>query len=99
MTTHCYFLVYRRYSDCRKKIRWREPTGGMVMAPGSFYQGVPVSDWTLALSVIEQRYHRGPNEELIVVEVFSRKEKRLAQQLHDQWEQEAAEFMELMTIS
>jgi hypothetical protein len=60
---------------------------------------MPVCDFKLAGSVLEQRYHCGPDEELVVAEVYERKEQRLARKLHTEWEGQMSEFLELMNCS
>ena len=99
MSPLCYFLIFRRYISCKRELRWNKPTGGLVMIPDRVVDGHSVADMCLASDVIELRYHCGPHEELIVVEVFSKREKRLAERLHEKWEAEYEEFVELMECS
>jgi len=69
------------------------------MEPKAIINGVCQSDFPLAEEVIEQRYHRNTYEELVIAEVFEKREKRLARKLHNEWEAEMAEFVELMECS
>jgi hypothetical protein len=97
MRTHCYFLAYRKKSG--KKIRWDSPTGGLVMKPDRFVEGYPVGDYQLAYEVLKRRYHCGPGEELVMAEVFEKREMRLARKLCQEWNREAVEFIDLMEVS
>lgn len=94
MRTHVYFLVYRRRAGHR--IRFDRPTGGLVMEAKRAFNGKPVSDLRLADAVAHQRYHCRPDEELILAEVFERKDCREARKLFRAYESEMAEFRELM---
>lgn len=95
MSKLCYFLAYRRTSG-REKLRLSQPTGGLVMKPWAVVNGVPAADLALAADVLTERYHCKPDEELVIAEVFCKKEQKLARQLHRAWEEEMHEFLELM---
>ena len=69
MRTCVYFLVFRHRTR-KRSIDWDRPTGGLVMQAERFVEGFPVADFRLARDVIEQRYHCGPREELVIAEVF-----------------------------
>ena len=60
--------------------------------------GIPLSDHVLAEDVAKQRYHVDPWEYLMLAEVFQPREKCLAAKLHNQWEREAAEWIEWMEV-
>jgi hypothetical protein len=68
------------------------------MQAESFVEGHPVGDFQLAAEVLYQRYHCSPMEELVVDEVFEKKEMRLARKLFRRWESDQHEFLELMQI-
>lgn len=89
-----YFLVYRKRVG--QKLRLKHPTGGLVMEPNKYLYGNPVADFGLAADLCEQRYHCGPHEELIIAEVFCKKERVMAMKLHQLWEDEQHEFLEMM---
>ena len=91
---HCYFLCFRRRRN--SKIHWRHPTGGLVVEPDRVVSGIPLAALQLVADVFAERYHCGPGEELIIAEVFEKRERRLALTLHRRWEREAWEFRELM---
>jgi hypothetical protein len=93
-----YFLCYR-IKNCRRNINWTNPTGGLVMEADEFVQGKPISDHQLAANVLELRYHCGPHEALVIAEVFEEPEMLLARRLHQRWEREQHEFLELMENS
>ena len=97
MRTLCFFLCYRKRAN--KRIRWSHPTGGLVMEPECIVNGIPKADLRLAGEVLEQRYHCEGDEELIVAEVFQRKEMKLAKRLHQEWEEDMVSFKELMNVS
>jgi hypothetical protein len=94
MNSLCYFLFFRRKP--RQRFRWDRPAGGLVMEAIGYSHGKPVADLRLAGEVLEQRYHCAPYEDAVIAEVFDRRDKETAQRLHDQWEQEALFFRELM---
>ena len=69
------------------------------MAAECFVEGHPVGDFQLAADVLYHRYHCGPMEELVVDEVFEKKEMRLARKLFRKYEAGMHEFIELMEFS
>ena len=91
----CYFLCFR-VPRVGGQIRWDNPTGGMVMRPYKYLDGMPLADFTIARNLLEERHHCRPDEHLVIAEVFERPEKRLAQQLHNRYEAEMQEFVDLM---
>ena len=96
MSQRVYFLIYRHYLTCKRKIDWSNPTGGLVVCADRVVDGHPVADMCLVSDVIGLRYHAGPHEELVVREVFGPKKRRLARRLHNEWEQGMHDFVELM---
>ena len=99
MSARVYYLIFRRRINSKRKLRWSNPTGGLVLCADRVVDGHPVADMNLVSDLIELRYHAGPHEEVLLYEVFDRKKQRLARRLHDEWEEEELEFLELMSIS
>ena len=97
MRSHVYYLCYRRQVGGR--IRWKHPTGGFVQKPESFVQGCPIGDFQLAAATLERRYHCDYGEELVVAEVFEKRDVRMARRLFLEWNRDAVEFVDLMTVS
>ena len=70
------------------------------MIPDRIVDGHSVADTGLVEELFEIRYHCGPHErKLLIREVFSRRKCRLAKRLHEKWEAEYEEFVELMECS
>ena len=95
----CYFLVFRHIIASRRKIDWKNPTGGLVIKPIKYAGKKPVADMGEVATIFEERYHCGPHEELLIVELFSKNDQEMAWKLHSQWELESLEFQELMELA
>jgi hypothetical protein len=48
---------------------------------------------------LERRYHCDYGEELVVAEVFEKRDVRMARRLFLEWNRDAVEFVDLMTVS
>ena len=94
----CYFLVFRIKTTSLVPFDWDNPTGGLVTEPCDVINGHPVPDIALTRMVLELRYHCHHDEQLVLAEVFDQPEKQLAAKLHQRWEDEAHEFLELMRV-
>ena len=95
MKKRCFYLCYRR-KHSRRSIDWTRPTGGLVMEADGYVYGYPICDFQLASDVLHQRYHCGPGEALIIAEVLEKEERSIAKRLHLRWEQDMADFHDLM---
>ncbi len=95
MRKHCYYLAYRQKNDGRS-VPWDRPTGGLVMDPEEYVQGHPIGDSAAAYEILQERYHCGPDEVLIMAEVFEKRECMKAHRLHHQWEHSMNQFLEMM---
>ena len=93
-THHCYFLVFRNKAG--DPIDWDTPTGGLVVLAEWVVYGHAGCDIPLVRDIIEQRYHCGPSEQLVLAEVFDNDEKYQATLLHKHWDMEMHDFKELM---
>jgi hypothetical protein len=94
--TKCYFLIYR--GPDKTPINWVEPTGGLVVEPKKIVDDIPIADIGLVQQVAEHRYHYGPGEFLVIAEVFEPLEQGVADALHDEYEKDLREFLELMEV-
>ena len=88
-----YFLVYRQKVGEHSG----EPTGGLEM-DAEVVGGELAPDYKLAFCLITQRYHCAPGESLIFREVFDAEDQWDAHLLHNAWELEMRDFLELMKV-
>ena len=94
----CYFLCYRRRGRS-KNIDWDHPTGGMVVEPLKVIGNIAVSDFRSAIEAMEDRFHCGPGEDLVIMEVFEQEYQSLAWLLHIKWQRDMHQFFELMEVT
>ena len=94
----CYFLIYRHSKLCYV-IDWEQPTGGMVLEPDFVVEGHAGVCRMRIQDEAKDRYHCGPNEDLLIAEVFGEYECRAAQRLHQQWMADRIDFMTIMSAS
>lgn len=94
-----YLLVYRVKKGPGggiSAVKWNFPTGGLVMAAQKLLDGMPVCDWPVARTMANIRWHPAPDEELIICEVFEDFERAVALRLHNAYEADIRDFVELM---
>lgn len=92
---HVHFLAYRLKEG--ESIKWTRPTGGLVMKPKRVCKGVEVADFVLAEEIISHRFHCAPGEHIILAEVLEEVDQVKAHRLHNRYERDYSDFLELMT--
>jgi hypothetical protein len=86
-----YYLIYRVSHDTAgglQAIDWTEPTGGI--------EDFALLKQSEVYDVARTRYHCGPHEDLILAQVWGEEEVWQAHLLHEAWELEMRDFIQLM---
>jgi hypothetical protein len=100
-TSNKIHILIWRTNKSMSDIDWEEPTGGLVMNGERKMSQAGVTflapDWPLVKEIAHARYHCGPHEELVIVQVIEARERFVAELLHRHWEKSMAEFVEMMT--
>jgi hypothetical protein len=84
--TRTYYYLYR-HRKSPIHIDWESPTGGLVVEGRLLPHQV--------LDIAKQRYHCAPWEQILCVEVLRQEERWEAALLHQAWEMEMRQWLEL----